>query len=74
MVTTFKDHSTAEIQKTIEAALGQLFGSPVRVSIGKVAHHTPGTMERIVSNSMWSADLELHIADFPPEMDEDEPF
>ncbi|AVS67872.1 hypothetical protein C8245_21330 [Paracidovorax avenae] len=74
MATTFKNHSTTEIQEAIEKALGELFGGPVAVNIRKVVHHTPSGVALVTSNSAWSVDLELHVKDEPPEMDLNQPF
>lgn len=74
MATTFKDHSTTEIEETIEKALGQLLGWPVTVNIGKVMHRRPDGISPWVAQTSWSADLELCVTEIPAESDSDLPF
>lgn len=74
MVTTLKDHSTTEIETTIGKALEELLGAPVSVNIQLTKHQRPEGIAAFVSNSKWSAQMEIGIADAPPEMGDDEPF
>lgn len=74
METTFKDHSTTEIEAAIGKALGELFGSPVSVNIRKTTHQRPADAAVFLSNSRWSVDLEMSVVDAPPELGDDDPF
>lgn len=74
MTTTFKDHSVTEIEATMEKALGELLGSPVKIRIQQVRHQLPEGAALFLSNSAWAAHVEMHIDDAPPEVPGASPF
>lgn len=73
MATSFKDHSTTEIEQTIGKALGELFGWPVNVNIKKVAHRIDAGPIPFTPTS-WIADLELTVSEVCVDDDSDMPF
>ncbi|WP_423454308.1 hypothetical protein [Ottowia sp. VDI28] len=70
MATNFKDHSTADIESAVGQALEALFGAPVSVNISTLDHRPTNTAAAWMSGSQWAVDLQMRVADNPPQ-DED---
>lgn len=68
MATSFKDHSATEIEETIKKALEELLGAPIAVNITHISHQRPEGAAAFLTESKWSAQLDMRIAHAPPEL------